>query len=152
MTTVRDILRRKGAGVLTIGHESTVLEAVKVMSEHNVGALVVMMDGQVCGMMSERDYLRDVVLKGRTSRETPVAEIMAREVVYGDPELTAEEVLNIMTERRFRHLPILEEGKLAGLVSIGDCVKAVIKHQKVQINVLKDYIADGYPGPAATRD
>jgi CBS domain-containing protein len=152
MITVKQMLQRKGDDVLTIDPEATVFDAVTLMSERNVGALVVVQqeegEPRVCGMISERDYLRLVVVKGRTSRSTPIHEIMAREVVYGEPALTAEEVLNIMTERRFRHLPILDDNRLVGLVSIGDCVKAIIKEQKVQISTLQEYIADGYPGPA----
>jgi CBS domain-containing protein len=149
MKTVQEMIDRKGRGVVTIGSEATVFDAVAAMTEHNVGALVVTCgdDGRVCGVISERDYLRHVVLEGRTSRSTPVSEIMTREVVYAEPSCTAEEALAIMTEKRFRHLPVMVDGALGGIVSIGDCVKAVIKEQEVEIKYLKEYISDGYPGP-----
>ncbi len=149
MTTVKEMLDRKGSEVLTIGHLATVFDAVQKLSEHNVGALVVTMGDEICGILSERDYLRHVVVKGRSSRETPVVDIMSRKVIYGDLSCTAEEVLNIMTEKHIRHLPIMDNDRLAGMVSIGDCVKTVIKQQEVEIKTLKEYITDAYPGPTS---
>ena len=154
MVTVKDLIDRKGSKVYTISHDKTVFEAVAEMDMKNVGALVVTLregsEDKVCGIISERDYLRHIILKGRSSRNTPIHEIMATKVVYGDPSYSPEQALNIMTQQRFRHLPILDEGKLTGIVSIGDCVKAVIKQQKVEIKYLREYIADVYPGPSAT--
>lgn len=152
MSTVKDLLSRKGSGVHTIEVDKTVFDAVEKMTACNVGALVIthLEEGKpkVCGIISERDYLRHVVLKGRTSRSTPISDIMTKKVIYGEPSSTAEEVLGIMTEKRVRHLPIMENEELVGILSIGDCVKAIIAKQEVEIKYLKEYIADGYPGPA----
>jgi CBS domain-containing protein len=151
MMTVQEMIAKKGKHVFTIPHDKTVFEAVAEMDSKNVGALIVThFDGKqdkICGIISERDYLRHIILKGRSSRQTPIHEIMTRKVVYGEPDCTAEQALNIMTQQRFRHLPILDNEELAGIVSIGDCVKAVIKQQQVELNYLKEYIADSYPGP-----
>jgi len=152
MPTVKEILAKKGNQVHTISHDKTVFEAVALMNEKNIGALIVthQEEGQdkVCGIISERDYLRHIVLKGRTSRKTPIQEIMTKKVIYSEPDCTVEKVLNIMTGKRIRHLPIMEKNQLVGLISIGDCVRTVIKLQGVEIKYLKQYIADTYPGPA----
>ncbi len=152
MPTVKEMLANKGSEVYTISYDKTVFDAVTMMSGKNVGALVVMhqedSQDKVCGMLSERDYLRHIVVEGRTSRDTPIHEIMSKKVIYGEPSCQAEEALSIMTDKRIRHLPIIENEKLVGIVTIGDCVKAVIQHQEVQIKYLKEYIADVYPGPA----
>jgi CBS domain-containing protein len=151
MDTVQDLLQQKGTNVYTIDHARTVYDAVTAMTIHNVGALVVThgqeSDKKICGIITERDYLHHIVQKGRSSRTTPVSDIMTRKVVYTEPERSVEEVLIIMTEQRFRHLPVMQEDKLHGIVSIGDCVKAIIKRQEVELKYLKEYIADGYPGP-----
>jgi CBS domain-containing protein len=147
MPTIKELLARKGPQVYTIDPESKVLDAVRMMSERNVGALVVAREGRLLGIITERDYLREVILKGRTSRQTLVREIMTRRVTYAEPEATAEEVLGVMTDRRFRHVPVLEGDRLAGVISIGDCVKAVMEKHKVEIRNLKEYISDKYPGP-----
>ena len=152
MVTVNEMISKKGSKVFSIPHDKTVFDAVTEMTAKNVGALIVTHhDGQedkICGIISERDYLRHIVLKGRSSRNTPIHEIMTTKVVYGEPACTAEQALNIMTQQRFRHLPILDKSELKGIVSIGDCVKAVIKQQQVELKYLKEYIADGYPGPS----
>lgn len=151
MKTIKELLEQKGVAVFTIDREATVFEAIALMDAHNVGALIVTCqeggEPKVCGILSERDYLRQIILKGRSSRNTPVREIMTRKVVYAEPSSTVEETLSIMTEQRFRHMPVMEGERLAGIVSIGDCVKSIIRQQKVQIHYLKDYIADNYPGP-----
>jgi CBS domain-containing protein len=153
MKTVKTLLEKKGSSVFTIDREATVFDAIAEMDAHNVGALIVTCKednkDKVCGIISERDYLRHVILKGRSSRSTPVQEIMTRKVIYAEPSSTVEEILNIMTEQRFRHMPVMAGERLAGIVSIGDCVKAIIKQQKVEIHYLKDYIADNYPGPTS---
>jgi CBS domain-containing protein len=153
MKTLKELLDQKGSAVHTIDREATVFEAIASMDAHNVGALIVTCqekgEPKVCGILSERDYLRQIILKGRSSRNTPVREIMTRRVVYTEPSSTVEEALSIMTEQRFRHLPIMEGERLAGIVSIGDCVKSIIRQQKVQIRYLKEYIADNYPGPTS---
>jgi len=151
MVNVKEMLSQKGNRVFTIAHDRTVFDAVAEMDDKDVGALIVTLhDGRqdkICGIISERDYLRHIILKGRSSRKTLIHEIMTKKVIYGEPSYTAEQALNIMTQQRFRHLPILAEDELVGIVSIGDCVKAVIKQQQVELKYLKEYIADSYPGP-----
>lgn len=148
MDKVADILTQKGTEVHTVAPAASVYEAIAEMDKLNVGALVVVDRGRVCGIITERDYLQKVALQGRTSRETPVAEIMTRKVAFVSPICAVEEALGIMTERRCRHLPVMDGGRLAGLISIGDCVKQIIRKQEVRIQYLEDYIADSYPGPA----
>jgi len=138
---VSDLLDRKGHDVLTIEADATVLDAIKQMVDGNVGALLVMADGNLAGIITERDYLRRVTLEGRTESETAVREIMSSPIVYVTEETTVEECMAVMTERRIRHLPVLdEEKKLAGIVSIGDVVKFTSSQQDVQIRLLTDYI------------
>jgi CBS domain-containing protein len=153
MDRVNDILNRKGAAVHTIAPEETVLSAITRMADLNVGALVVAVEGMVAGIVTERDYLRQVTLRGRTPQDTPVAHIMTRRVAFVGPSCTVEEALAIMTDKRCRHLPVIgDDGRLAGLVSIGDCVRQINQMQSVRIHYLEEYIADGYPGPAAMPD
>ena len=141
MAHVSDILDAKGHDVLRIDGSATVLDAVKSMVEGNVGALIVTEGGQLAGIVTERDYLRRVTLEGRDERTTPVREIMSAPFVYVAPEVTIDECMAIMTERRFRHLPVLEdERELVGIVSIGDVVKFQSAKQDVQIRLLTDYI------------
>jgi CBS domain-containing protein len=138
---VSDILDHKGHEVLTIRADATVLDAIKQMVDGNVGALLVMDDGKLAGIVTERDYLRRVTLEGRTEQETAVRQIMSAPIVYVTAETTVEECMAVMTERRIRHLPVLdEERNLAGLVSIGDVVKFQSDQQDVQIRLLTDYI------------
>ncbi|MFH1844141.1 MAG: CBS domain-containing protein [bacterium] len=151
MSTVREMLASKGSEVHTIDPQATVFDAVQLMTEKNVGSLLVTRQDagkeRICGIVSERDYLRHVVLKGRSSRSTPVKDIMTKKVIFGEPVCSVNEVLNIMTEKRIRHLPIVVDDDLQGIVSIGDCTKALIEKQEVEIKYLKEYMADGYPGP-----
>ncbi|MGB4705207.1 MAG: CBS domain-containing protein [Candidatus Saccharicenans sp.] len=144
MITVRQILEEKGHQVWTISPESTVYEALKIMAEKEVGALIVVDKDQVVGIISERDYARKVVLKGKSSLETPVKEIMTSQVYFVNPEFTAEECMALMTEKRIRHLPVIEKNKLVGVISIGDVVKSVIASQKIQIEHLQNYIMGKY--------
>ena len=142
MGTVSDILGAKGHEVLRIDGAATVLEAVKAMVGGNVGALIVTEGGQLAGIVTERDYLRRVTLEGRDERTTPVREIMSAPFVYVAPEVTIDECMAIMTERRFRHLPVLEdERELVGIVSIGDVVKFQSQEQGVQIKFLTEFIS-----------
>ena len=142
MATVSQILRTKrDKTVLTIAPSAMVYDAVKLMAEKNVGALLVLEGGSVVGVVTERDYARKVVLMARSSKETPVREIMTSPVMYVSPERTSEECMALMTENRFRHLPVMDKGKLVGLVSIGDLVKDVISEQKFIIEQLEHYIA-----------
>ena len=140
MKTIKEILDHKGRDVSTIGPDETVLEALKLMAEKELGALVVMEDGKLKGLISERDYARKVILKGRTSLETKVREVMTQKVVCATLRRTAEEVMAVMTEKRVRHLPIIDEKQLVGLVSIGDLVKAIISDQQFVIEQLEKYI------------
>jgi CBS domain-containing protein len=142
MSTVAQILRSKpDRTVHTIAPTATVYDALKHMAEKNIGGLVVTEGGRIAGLVTERDYARKVVLLAKSSKEIPVSEIMTAQVKCVGPERTSEECLAIMTENRFRHLPVLEQGKLIGLVSIGDLVKDVISEQKFRIEQLEHYIA-----------
>lgn len=143
--TVETILRMKGRGVWTIRPDATVFEAIRMMEEKAVGALVVMEDGAISGLISERDYARKIALKGRQSKETKVSEIMTRPVVTVTPAWRVDDCLKLVTERRVRHLPVLENGKLAGVVSIGDLVNSTIRTLAETVNQLNAYISGGYP-------
>jgi CBS domain-containing protein len=140
MKTVRQVLRNKGYTVQTIPPEAPVFEALQRMADEDVGALVVVKDGEVVGIFSERDYARKVVLEGRSSRETPVQDIMSRSVVCVSSEQRMESCMELMTEEHVRHLPVLEDQQLAGVISIGDVVKAIIEDQEFTIEELEHYI------------
>jgi CBS domain-containing protein len=140
MQTVRQVLQAKGREVWTIGPEASVYDALAQMADKEVGALVVTQGSQVLGLLSERDYARSVALLGRKSRETKVREIMATKVACVGPDQTVQDCMSIMTEMRVRHLPVMDGETLAGLVSIGDLVKAIIEEQEVLIEHLVRYI------------
>jgi CBS domain-containing protein len=140
MTTMRHLLDRKGRSVYSIAPEAPVLEAIRAMAEHHVGALLVMRGAELLGIVSERDYARKVILKGRSSSATPVTEIMSSPVTTVDPATSVEEAMRIMTDRRIRHLPVTEDRRVAGVISIGDLVKAVIEDQQQTIEQLESYI------------
>jgi CBS domain-containing protein len=140
MKTVRNILDTKGHEVWCIGPEDTVFDALRLMAEKEVGSLMVMDGARVAGLISERDYARKIVLLGRTSPNTLVKEIMTSHVAYTHLEQPIEECMAVMTEKRIRHLPVMEEGKLVGIISIGDLVKAIIADQKFIIEQLERYI------------
>jgi len=144
MNLVKDILAEKGSKVWTISPEAKVIDALKLMAERSVGAVVVMYKNQVTGILSERDYARKVILKGRSSADTLVKEIMTFQVYYVNPTTTSEECLALMTQKRIRHLPVIDGEKLVGIVSIGDVVKSIISHQKVTIENLQNYIMGKY--------
>ena len=142
MTTVAQILKSKrDKTVYTIAPTASVLEAVRLMAEKNIGGLLVLEGGNVVGVVTERDLVRKAFLMAKSTQDTPVLEIMTSEVMYVSLERTSEECMALMTENRFRHLPVLDQGKLAGLVSIGDLVKDVISEQKLIIKQLEHYIA-----------
>ena len=142
MTTVAQILQSKAdKTVYTIGPAASVFDAVKLMAEKNIGALPVMEGGKIVGLVTERDYARKIVLMARSSKETPVREIMTSQVMYVRSHQTSDECMALMTENRVRHLPVMDQGKLIGLVSIGDLVKDVIAEQKFIIEQLEHYIA-----------
>jgi CBS domain-containing protein len=141
MRTVRQLLEGKSPGLFTVNAEDPVRTAIQLMADHFVGALPVLQDGKLAGIVSERDYARKVVLKGRNSLETSVAMIMSKPVIHVGPEHTVNDCMQLMTDKRIRHLPVVEDGELVGVISIGDCVKAVIDEQKHEIEDLRRYIA-----------
>ena len=145
MGRVADLLRAKGSAIYTISSEQTVYEAIVDMVRHNVGSLLVLEGDEPVGIITERDYLREIALRGRTSRNTEVKEIMSRTVIAVDPERSLDDCMAIMTERRVRHLPVVEQGRLIGLVSIGDVVKRLSNDRQVEIRYLTDYITGKYP-------
>ncbi|TMB21404.1 MAG: CBS domain-containing protein [Deltaproteobacteria bacterium] len=140
MKTVAQLLRTKGHQVLSVSPDIPVFEALEVMAEKNVGALLVLEGERLVGIFSERDYARKVILKGKASKETPVREIMSSHVLYIRPEQTIEDCMALMTDKRVRHLPVMEAEKLVGVISIGDVVKAVIAEQEFMIEQLQNYI------------
>lgn len=141
MTTVADILKSKPhRSVFTITPAASVFEALKLMAEKNVGALLVIEGVQVVGIITERDYARKIMLMSRASKETPVRDIMTADVMYVRPDHTSEECMALMTENRLRHLPVIDGGQLLGLVSIGDLVKDIISQQQFIIQQLEHYI------------
>lgn len=144
--TVRDILQNKGGKVWTTTPQNSVYEAIGLMGEQNIGALVVVDHGEVVGVLSERDYSRKVVLQGRTSRDTLVGEIISRPAITVEQKDSIETCMKLMTSRRIRHLPVIDDGKLAGLVSMGDLVNWVMHTQRHTIQQLHGYIAGEYPG------
>jgi len=141
MATVKQILDRKGYQVWTITADKTVFEALRLMGEQGIGALAVTANDTLTGILSERDYARKVVLKGKTSRETLVGEIMTSPVLFVHPEQSVTECMAIMTAKRIRHLPVLENGALIGMISQGDLVKFIIEEQQFIIDQLETYIA-----------
>ena len=140
MKTVTQLLRAKGHEILSVSPEASVFEALKVMAAKNVGALLVVEGERLVGVFSERDYARKVILQGKASKEIPVREIMTSHVLYVRPEQTIEECMALMTDKRVRHLPVLEEERLVGVISIGDVVKAIIAEQEFMIEQLQNYI------------
>lgn len=140
MHNIRHVLSEKGGDIWSVTSTQTVYEAVRTMAELGVGALMVIDNEQLVGMFSERDYARKVILEGRASRETQVFEVMSSPPITIHPQATAQEGLALMTQKRFRHLPVTEEGKLLGLVSIGDLVNAVIDDQQSLIAQLERYV------------
>lgn len=146
MGKIAHVLAKKGAQVYTINQAETVFEAVKKMVELNTGCLLVTEGEEIRGIVTERDYLRGIALAGRTSRATQVREIMTSRIVVVQPDTSVEEAMAIMTDRRIRHLPVVDNGKLAGLVSIGDLVKQISQDRKFEIQYLTDYITGKYPG------
>ncbi len=141
MKTVEQILNAKGSDVWSVTPDATVLEAIKLMAEKEVGALLVMTGEKPVGIVSERDYARKVILKGRSSQKTPIQDIMTTHVVCVSPDQSIEECMALMTEKHIRHLPVMDGEQLRGMLSIGDLVKAVIAEQKLVIKELERYIS-----------
>jgi CBS domain-containing protein len=140
MTTVRHLLEHKGRALFSIEPEDPVLEAIRMMADRHVGALLVMRGTELAGIVSERDYARKVVLLGRSSAETPVWQIMSSPVVTVELDTSVQDCMRVMTERRIRHLPVVEGGRVVGMISIGDLVRAVIEEQQQTIEQLESYI------------
>jgi CBS domain-containing protein len=140
MTTVRDILKTKGSQVWSISPDTSVLEALEFMAEKNVGAVVVLVKGKLVGIISERDFARAIARLGRCLIEAPVKDFMTKEVYTTKPEVLTEECMSLMSEKKIRHLPVMVEGKLVGLISIGDIVKEVISNKESTIHSLENYI------------
>lgn len=140
MKNVRDLLREKGTTVHTVSPDTTVYKALQLMADKNVGALVVCEKEAVVGLFSERDYARKIVLKGKLSREVPVGEIMTARIIHVNPDQDIESCMKLMSNNRIRHLPVFENDRMIGIVSIGDIVKAVIEHKEEIIKQLENYI------------
>lgn len=143
---VRDILSKKGSKIYHIQLETSVYDAISKMADYNIGALLVMEEGELKGIISERDYRNKVILKGRTSKATRVKEIMTEEVYSVHPDDKVDTCMAIMTEKKFRHLPVVENNSVVGVISIGDLVKSIIDKQHVEIKDLRSYITGKYPG------
>jgi CBS domain-containing protein len=143
--TIARILKTKGDWIWSVPSDATVYEAIEMMADRAIGALLVVDEGTLLGIISERDYARKVILQGRSSKDTRVREIMTRSLITVTPEDTVEGCMRIMTQRRVRHLPVLQNGNLAGIVSIGDLVKAIISDQAQTIDQLHTYITSKYP-------
>jgi CBS domain-containing protein len=140
MNNVRHLLDRKARALFSVGPGDPVLEAIRMMAEHHVGALLVMRGSELAGIVSERDYARKIVLLGRSSAETPVSQIMTAPVITVSLDSSVQDCMRLMTERHIRHLPAVEQGRVVGMVSIGDLVKAVIEEQQQTIEQLESYI------------
>lgn len=146
MTTIADILKNKGNEVHQIAPSATVFDAIKMMVGKKVGSLIVTSGDEILGIITERDYLTRIAIEGRTSRDTPVKDVMSNKLVCVNPQSDVEECMAIMTGKRIRHLPVIDNGKLVGLVSIGDMVKRLARERKYEIKYLTDYISGKYPG------
>ncbi len=141
MKTIKDLIKVKGHQVWSIEPSATVYKAIEFMADKEVGALMVVEGTKLVGVISERDYTRKVMLKGRSSKDTQVTEIMTKRVMYAQPEQSVEECMALMTEKRVRHLPIMDGDQLLGVVSIGDLVKSIIEEQRFTIELLERYIS-----------
>jgi CBS domain-containing protein len=144
--SVGDILRQKGARIISIAPDATVFDAVKLLAEHNIGALPVLQAGRMVGIFTERDYSRKIVLVGKSSKATQVAEVMSPQPVLIEMDHSIEDCMEIMTDKRVRHLPVIQGGQLVGLVSIGDLVKWIISAQSAALDQMEQYISGSYPG------
>ena len=141
MKLVKHLLDRKGRFIISVKPDDTVLDAIRVMAEKNIGAVVVMSDDALNGIMSERDYARKVIVKGRASDATPVADIMTSDVLTTGESETVNNCMEMMTERKIRHLPVVDDGRVVGMISIGDLVEAIIADQQEEIEQLEHYIS-----------
>ena len=144
MTTIAQLLNTKGYQIWSVEPKATIFEALEIMSEKGIGALLVMEDGKLKGIFSERDYARKVILKGKSSKETPVGELMTKKVFYIDPQKTINDCMAMMTAKRIRHVPVIEDNQVMGIVTIGDVVNQIISEQEVTINHLENYITGSH--------
>jgi CBS domain-containing protein len=144
MFTVREILQSKDSRLWTIGTTASVFEALELMAEKNIGSLLVMENKKMQGIFSERDYARGIVLKGKSSKQTKVDELMTKDVIYVAPDDRLKECMALMTSKRVRHLPVYQDGELIGILSIGDLVKQIISDQEFTIKELEKYITGSY--------
>ena len=144
MTTIAQLLNVKGNQVWSVEPKVTIFEALEIMSEKEIGALLVMEDGKLTGIFSERDYARKVILKGKSSKETQVGELMTKKVFYMDPQKTINDCMAMMTAKRIRHVPVIEDNQVVGIVTIGDVVNQIISEQEVTINHLENYITGSH--------
>ena len=140
MTTIAQLLKTKGDQIWSVEPKATIFEALEIMSEKEIGALLVMKDGKLTGIFSERDYARKVILKGKSSKETQVGELMTKKVFYIDSQKTINDCMAMMTAKRIRHVPVIEDNQVMGIVTIGDVVNQIISEQEVTINHLENYI------------
>lgn len=146
METIASILRNKGGRVWSVEPETTVYDALALLADKDIGALLVVSGGRLVGVLSERDYARKVILEGRSSKDTRVGDIMSSEVVTVTPEHRVDECMRLMTEHHIRHLPVMRGDEIAGVVSIGDLVNSIISEQAHTIEQLSNYIGGSYPG------
>tara|TARA_B100001179_G_scaffold31126_1_gene19028 strand:- start:122 stop:556 length:435 start_codon:yes stop_codon:yes gene_type:complete len=144
MTTIAQLLNTKGNQIWSVEPNTTIFEALKIMSEKEIGALLVMEDEKLTGIFSERDYARKVILKGKSSKETPVGELMTKKVFYIDSQKTINDCMAMMTAKRIRHVPVIEDNQVMGIVTIGDVVNQIISEQEVTINHLENYITGSH--------
>ncbi len=141
MINVRDLIRRKGSQIYSVGPDATVLEALKLMAEHNIGAVLVMQGGRLAGILTERDCVRKLDLNGKTAAGTRADEIMTSDVLSVDASQSLEECMALMTDKNFRHLPVYENGDLIGVISVRDVLKEVVDYQRFMITQLEYYIS-----------
>ena len=141
MKLISELLGDKGREIWSVGPHATVYETIELMAERGVGALVVVENEKMVGIVSERDYARKVILQGRSSRDTPVVDIMTSDIIHTSPDSSVDECMALMTDNKIRHLPVMQDGELVGVISIGDLVKATISEQKSTIEQLERYIS-----------
>jgi len=145
MKTVKDILKNRGRRIWSVSPVTTAYEALEVMAEKDIGALLVFKNDHLVGIFSERDYARKVILKGKASRDTPVSELMTRQVFYVDPENTLDECMALMTMKHIRHLPVFDNNEITGIITIGDVVKEIVSEQEITIEALENLMSyDGF--------
>jgi CBS domain-containing protein len=143
MKKIKNILQKKSAEVFSVPSTATVFSAIEMMSQRNIGGVVVVDNGNLVGIFTERDYARKLILKGKSSKDTPIGELMTKHLITVTPESTIEEAMQLMSNKKIRHLPVLEEGKMVGIISIGDVVRFIIEEQKEIIEHLEHYITRG---------